>query len=150
MNAIAPLKTIKIPMHKAWHEPWITKGISNSMKHCIRLYKDSLKKNATDKNVNRYKNYRNCLTQIKRKAKTNYYIKRCYALKSNMKKLWQLINNTIRQSNDKTSIIEYIMVDNINYHDAKEISNQFGQHYSELGEKLAKISKLITCQSQTI
>ena len=39
MNTIAPLKTIKIPMHKAWHEPWITKGISNSMKHCIRLYK---------------------------------------------------------------------------------------------------------------
>ena len=55
-----------------------------------------------------------------------------------MKKLWQLINNTIRQSNDKTSIIDYITVDNINYHDAKEISNHFGKHYSELGEKLAQ------------
>ena len=138
MNAIAPLKTIKIPMHKAWHEPWITKGISNSMKHCTRLYKNSLKKNVTYENVIRYKNYRNCLTTIKRKAKTNYYINRCYALKSNMKKLWQLINNTIRQTNDKTSIIEYITVDNINYHEAKEISNQFGKHYSELGEKLSQ------------
>ena len=87
MNAIAPLKTIKIPMHKAWHEPWITKGISNSMKHCTRLYKKSLKKDATHENESRYKNYRNCLTKIKRKAKSNYYINRCYALKSNMKKL---------------------------------------------------------------
>ena len=138
MNAIAPLKTIKIPMHKAWHEPWITKGISNSMKHCTRLYKNSLKKDAIYENVSQYKNYRNCLTKIKRKAQTNYYINRCYALKSNMKKLWQLINNIIRQSNDKTSIIEYITVDNINYHDAKEISNQFGKYYSKLGEKLSQ------------
>ena len=137
MNAIAPLKTIKIPMHKAWREPWITKGISNSMKHCTHLYKKSLKKDASTESEIRYKNYRNCLTKIKRKAKTDYYINRCYALKSNVKKLWQLINNIIRKSNDKTSIIEYITVKNIKYHDAKEVSNQFGTYYSELGEKLS-------------
>ena len=39
MNAISPLRTIKIPMHKAWREPWITKGLSNSMNHCTHLYK---------------------------------------------------------------------------------------------------------------
>ena len=104
------LKTIKIPMHKAWREPWITKGISNSMKHCTHLYKKSLKKDVSTESEIRYKNYRNCLTKIKRKAKTDYYINRCYALKSNTKKLWQLINNIIRKSNDKTSIIEYITV----------------------------------------
>ena len=39
MNAITPLKTITIPRHKVWCEPWITKGISNSMNNCTHLYK---------------------------------------------------------------------------------------------------------------
>ena len=55
-----------------------------------------------------------------------------------MKKLWQLINNIINKNNDKTSIIDYITVDNIQYHGAKEVSDQFGKYYSDLGEKLSQ------------
>ena len=55
-----------------------------------------------------------------------------------MKKLWQLINNIINKSNDKTSIIEHITVKNIQYHDAKDVSNQFGIYYSKLGKKLSQ------------
>ena len=29
-------------------------------------------------------------------------------------------------------------MENINYHDANEVSNQFGTYYSELGEKLSQ------------
>ena len=90
---------------------------------------------ATEKNT---ENYRNCLTKIKRKARMEYYSNKCYALKSNMKKLWQLINNVINKNNNKTSIIEYITVNNIQYYGAKEVSNQFGIYYSKLGEKLSQ------------
>ena len=138
MNAVAPLKTMRIPMHKAWREPWVTKGISNSMNHCNHLYKKSLHNNAKHDAENRYKIYRNCLTKIKRIAKTNYYKERCYALKSNTKRLWQLINNIINKNNDKTTIIDHITVGNIRYYDAKDISDQFGIYYSELGGKLSK------------
>ena len=86
----------------------------------------------------KYKNYRNCLTKIKRKVRMDYYTNKCYALKSNMKKLWQLINNIINKSNDKTSIIEYITVNNIQYYGTKEVSNQFGIYYSELGKILSQ------------
>ena len=55
-----------------------------------------------------------------------------------MKKVWQLINNIINKSNDKTLIIEHITVKNIQYHDAKDVSNQFGIYYSELGKKLSR------------
>ena len=47
----------------------------------------SIKEDATLQTELKYKNYRNCLTKIKRKAKIDYYTNRCYALKSNMKKL---------------------------------------------------------------
>ena len=46
---------------------------------------------------------------------TDYYIKQCYNLKSNMKKLWNLINSIIGKTHDKliTSIIDHhITVEN--------------------------------------
>ena len=74
LDTIAPLKLIKIPTHKVWHEPWISKGISNSMDKCIKLYKQCIKK-MQHKIKKKYKLYRNCLTIIKRKVKVNYYTK---------------------------------------------------------------------------
>ena len=113
LDSIAPLKIKKIPLHKIWCEQWITKGISNSMRKCTQLYKQSIKINSSSNTLHKYKLYRNCLTRIKRKAKIDYYTQQCYALKSNTKKLWQLINKIINKTNDKDSVINYITVDNI-------------------------------------
>ena len=109
-----------------------------SIDKCIQLYKKSIKSNSTLKTGITYKNYRNCLTKIKRKAKVEYYTKRYYTLKSNMKKLWQLMNNIINNNNDKTSIIDYITVNNVEYYGAKEVTKHFGKYYLEIGQKLAQ------------
>ena len=113
MDTLAPLKPKKIPNHIIWLEQWITKGISKSMSKCVHLYKQSIKINALPDKEKKYKLYRNCLIKIKRKAKVDYYTKQCYALKSDTKKLWQLINRIINKSNDKSSVINYITVDKI-------------------------------------
>ena len=136
LDSIAPLKLKKIPIHKIWREQWITKGISNSMRKCTNLYKQSIKINASPNTVHKYKLYRNCLTRIKRKARIDYYTQQCYALKSNTKKLWQLINKIINKTNDKESIINYITVDNIRYYEAKSVADEFGKFYSTVGLKL--------------
>ena len=44
MDKIAPVKHVTIPVHKIWKEPWITKGLSNSMNKCTQLYKNTFKK----------------------------------------------------------------------------------------------------------
>ena len=54
-----------------------------------------------------------------------------------MRKLWQLINNVIWKTIDKTTILEYKTVNNIDYYGAKDISNHLGKYYSEIGLKLA-------------
>ena len=141
LDKIAPLKVVKIPGHKIWHDPWITKGISKSMNKCLKLYKNSIKNGATTQSITQYKNYRNTLTKIKRKAKTDYYIARSYDLKSNMNKLWNLINNVIGRTRDKSSVIEYITVSNTNIHNPIEISNHFGKFYADLGGSLANSIK---------
>ena len=114
LDKVDPLKLVKIPGHKIWHDPWITKGISKSMNKCLKLYKNTIKKGATIQSLTLYKNYKNTLTKIKRKAKKDYYITWSYDLKSNMNKLWKLINNVIGHTQDKSSVIEYITISNIN------------------------------------
>ena len=66
----------------------------------VHLYKQCIRINATPDKEKEYKLYRNCLTKIKRKAKVDYYTEQCYNLKSDTKKLWQLINNIINKTND--------------------------------------------------
>ena len=74
------------------------------MKKCIHLYKQSIKTNASPDKEKTYKLYRDCLIKIKGKAKIDYYTKQCNTLKSDTKKLWQLINRIINKTNDKSSI----------------------------------------------
>ena len=138
LDLVAPIKNNRIPCHKIWQEPWITTGLSRSMNKCTQLYKKSIKCSATPTDNVKYKTYRNALTKIKRKAKEDYYNKRCYDLKSNTKKLWQLINHIINKTNDKNCIIDYIKVNNIEYHDTRDIANCFGKYYSSMGFNLAQ------------
>ena len=95
IDTIAPIKRVIIPNHKIWKEPRISKGLSKSMGKCLHLYKKTINTDSKDEDIKKYKSYRKCLTKIKCKAHTEYYIKQCYNLKSNMKKLWNLINNII-------------------------------------------------------
>ena len=85
---------------------------------------------------NKYKTSRNCLTKLKHNAKVNYYVNKCYSLKSNVKKLWQFINSIIKRTNDETTLIDHITVNNIEYYESQEISNHFGKFYSKLGENV--------------
>ena len=55
-----------------------------------------------------------------------------------MSKLWNLINNVIGRTSDKSSVIEYITVANTNISNPTEISNHFGKFYTNLGGSLAK------------
>ena len=108
------------------------------MDKCLYLYKKTIIINAKEDDIKKYKSYRNCLTKIKRQACTDYYIKQCYNLKSNMKKLWKLINSVIGKTHDKTSIIDHITVENVCYYYAKEVADKFGEFYSTIGAKLAQ------------
>ena len=58
-------------------------------------------------------------------------------LKVQHQKLWQLINHIISKTHDKNNIISSIKVDNIEYHDSKNIANCFGKYYSSIGHTLA-------------
>ena len=71
-----------------------------------------------------------------------YYKNKCSEFRDNSKKLWSMINNITGKTNDKTSLIECIKVDNIEYYDGLGITNSLCKYFANVGENFSsKIPK---------
>ena len=69
--------------------------------------------------------------------KISYYHTKCSEFKSNVKKLWELINKVIGKTSDKSNIISHIKVDEVEILNEKEIANEFGKYFSTVGKVFA-------------
>ena len=137
MNKIAPLTTIRISGKRKFTEPWLTRGIEEANRKNTLLYKKTLKQGCTDDDVHKYREHRNVLNCLRHAAKTNYYWDGCQEYKTNTKKLWQLINQTISKCKINGSIMPFLTVDGMKTYNPLNISNTFGKFYSSLGQMLA-------------
>ena len=121
-------------------EPWMTKGLEKSSSKKMKLYVTTLSPKHTEEDIAKYKTHRNLYNKLKRSTKEEYYRAKCLKFKQNSKKLWSLINETIKKVKHKGSIIPHITVDGIKQSRPKEIVNSFGSFYANLGSSLtAKI-----------
>ena len=116
----------------------MSKGIEVASRKNIGLYKATLRPDATAETRNKYVSFRNNYNRIKRAARLNYYKLQVEESKTNMKRLWQVINTVISNRKNKGSIIPYITVEGIHIHDSNKIADEFGKFYSTLGSNLAK------------
>ena len=137
MNSEAPLQTIRISGKWRYKEPWLTKGIEAAAKKNRRLYKQTLKSSCTEQDVNKYKVNRNMLNRLRRSAMKEYYHSKYTEYRHNTKKLWGLINQTIKKCKNGGSIIPYISVSGLQTYNSSEIANTFGKYYASLGNDLA-------------
>ena len=116
----------------------MSKGIKQSSKRKLELYKETLRPNITDDTRQKYKNYRNMYNRLKHTSMLTYYRNKVTESRTNTKKLWRVIKNIIGKNKHGGSIIPYIIMDGIWKYDPCEIANEFGSFYSQLGLKLAK------------
>ena len=138
VDKFAPEREVII-RNKRNNKPWITRGIANSIRKSKALFKRALTDKTQEK---KYKAYWKHLTKIKRAAKLNYYQQKCIEFKQNTKQLWQLINKINKKTNDKTSLIPKLKLDNLVYHSGKDVSNILAKHFSTVGKRYAeKIDK---------
>ena len=87
--------------------------------------------------MEKYKAYRNTLKKLKRISKINYYKNKCEEYKRDIRKLWHMINSCIGKTNNKSTIIDHLHVENIDITDSKKIANEFGRYFSTVGDHYA-------------
>ena len=73
INKHAPVRKQVVTEKKFRKEAWIMPSILKCCKKQKRLYKQSIRKNATAIKTIRYQEYRKVLTRVKRNLKVSYY-----------------------------------------------------------------------------
>ena len=132
-----PFKQKKIRASQLRKEPWVSSGLLKSIKREKTLYRQSISKNATDKNRKKYKEYNLILRKVKRHAKRSHYIDNCVKFKNNTKKLWKVINRIVNKQSDKTTVIPHLSIESIKITQGQEIANELGKYFSQVGKKYA-------------
>ena len=131
-----PEKEVTIPHKQYICEPWLSKSLIKCGKKQLKLFEKYMKGGNSDDHE-RYKQYRNTLQKIKRRAKREFYTNQCVKFRNDSKRLWKTIYNVTKGHNDKSTIINCIKIDNIQVTNSKQISNEFGKFFSTIGERVA-------------
>ena len=61
----------------------------------------------------------------------------CNDFKNNTKKLWDMINNLIKRTANKTTILSKLVLNNKEYTNGKDISEILAKHFSTVGKTYA-------------
>ena len=141
LNKMAPERKIKLTNKQSKREPWIVPSLLKCCTKQHKYFKQALK-SKDDFHWERYKEYKKIFDKVKRHMRIDYYKNKCLEFRNNSKKLWNMINKISGKNNDKTSIIDYIKVDNIEYYDSVGITNNLCKYFANIGENLSsKIPK---------
>ena len=122
---------------KSCFKPWFSKGLKNSCKKKNQLYKQFLTKRS-DKNLTRYKQYKNKLTSLIRSSEKIYYEQELCKSKSDIKSTWKVLNQVMNRGKTGNSIVSSFQYEGKEIDNGKEIVNNFNEYFSNIGTKLAK------------
>ena len=130
----APELDKRINPKKIIRNPWITSGIMRSLNKQRQMFKAHIKEDVSTFN---YKNYRNNLQKIIRLSKNKYLHEKCNEYRRDSRKLWRLINDMIRKTGNKETMIESLKIKNLMKYDPDSITNEFCKFFSTVGERFS-------------
>jgi hypothetical protein len=139
-NAAMPLVTKRVKCYTNDHKPWVTSAIRKSIHRKHKLYKNYFK-NRDPLAYDKYKIYKNKVTNILRFAERQYYHDKFDYVKGNISKTWAVINNLINPDNISRQNIDEVKSGNQTLTDDLAISSAFNEYFTNVGPNLAsKIS----------
>ena len=133
LDKFAPECKITLNKRQTKRDPWIIPSLLKSFTKQCKYYKEALKHKGNQHHWKKYKLYKSILDKIKRYLKMTFYHNKCLEFKHNSKKLWTMINNISGKTNDKTTLIDSVKVDNIEYFDAFGVTNNLCKYFYACG-----------------
>ncbi|XP_077983288.1 uncharacterized protein LOC144438132 [Glandiceps talaboti] len=142
-NTHAPLKNINKVKKGVKNKPWITAAIRKSIRKKHNLFKKVVRSKFEENILQKFKRYRNVLTNILRKAKKKYYSDLFNIHYNDMKETWRVVNDLLgkkKNSNSSipTKIKSFCNGTSVIHTEIPDIVDVFNNHFVNIGEKLAK------------
>ena len=134
LNDTCPLRRLKRGSTEFPKKPWITQGILNSISRKNELYKIYLGEPSVI-NFQQFKNYRNTLNGLKRKAEKMYLQNEFMKHKCDMKKTWKTVNSLLGQKG-KIEVINKLQTERGNLTTPNDVANYLRDYFSNEEAKL--------------
>ena len=128
--------TIKHNRRSTSLKPWISPAILTSInrRHHLFMLKNQ---SPTRQNKLLYNNYRNKLNELLREAKRKYILNQLEVNKTNSRKLWQILNGTVRGKSTHNQLSEtFKNTSGEEITDKNEIAESFNNFFISVGENL--------------
>ena len=116
-------------------QPWISYGLLRCINRKNYLHKKFIH-SPNEHNNTIFKNYRNALNKLIRTAKVKYFQHKLHQVKSDSKKLWELLLTIIRKKKPAGDLPTHFKVDGMNISEPKLISEQFNNFFCSIAPKL--------------
>ena len=130
-----PKRKIKLRYNN--RKPWLSEGLRYSIKQKNKLYYKSIKCK-TAYNEIMYTTYRNELKHILLKAEKDHYASLLESYKSNMKKTWGILKETINKNKVRKIQEQFKLSDGSVTSNKLIISEKFNEFFINIGPTLAK------------
>ena len=137
LNKVSLEHYVPISTKHAMTEGWMTNNLTRCSRKQLKLYTQALKSRNTE-DYDKYRKYRDTFRKLKRYCKMNYYVKKCQELRTNTRKLWEMVNCIIGKVNDRRGVISKLKIDNIEVSNSEVIANSMASFYSSVGIDYAK------------
>ncbi len=116
---------------------WISKRLKNACKKKNTLYREFIKYRTTEAE-NKYKKYKNKLTNIMRTCKKEYYSKILENNKNNIKSIWNILNSVLRDTPRLVNYPQYFSGTENNINKMEDVVNEFNRYFASIGPTLAR------------
>ena len=116
-------------------QPWISHGLLRCINKKNLLHKKFIH-SPTQLNHDAFKSYRNTLTRVIRTAKSQYFKRKLCEVRSDSKKLWQVLLTVIRKNKSKEDLPNHFVVNNAHIDQPDIISNKFNTYFCNIANAL--------------
>jgi len=85
-----------------------------------------------------FKRFKNLYNKLLRLSKQMYFENKLTDNQSNIKKTWEIIREATKKMNDKSSIIDQIIIGDETIEDSQKIAESFNDHFCSIPGKIAE------------
>lgn len=117
--------------------PWITKGLIKCFKVRDKLHLQCKQQPFNTRLLKYYKQYRNKLTTIIKKAKNQYFSKQIDKAEGDKRKIYNTINEAIHYKSKRKTDPTQIKINDKIITDQKLIADHLNTHYINVGQRLS-------------
>ena len=134
-NLYFPIREVRFNKNIHKIEGFMTGGLMISRLKKLELG-SIFSKNKTEENNIAYTTYRDIYNKAIKDAKKIFYREQLDQNKDDLRKTWQTLRKVISKSNDKTSCIDEIKVNDTSYTNNNDISNKFNDYFTSIANEI--------------